>query len=174
MKRTKFQRATAFVLALVFLLCSGVVMIGAEGNDSVSQTTTDDIRELLNAVSYNDYINAEAQASVDRATQDVVIDATKNWSYYKEVVENHKTEQVILSQADAEVDPDADLAKVGTYDGKQGLYVPATNMVSWTTDQIKTAARYYVTVEYYPIENKATSIESLCSMMRCPLLRLAI
>ncbi len=161
MKRTKFQRATAFVLALVFLLCSGVVMIGAEGNESVSQTTTDDIRELLNAVSYNDYIHAEAQAKVDRATQDVVIDATKNWTYYKEVVENHKTEQVILSQADAEVDPDADLAKVGTYDGKQGLYVPATHMISWTTDQIKTAARYYVVVEYYPIENKATSIERI-------------
>ncbi|MBE6546625.1 MAG: extracellular solute-binding protein [Ruminococcaceae bacterium] len=161
MKKTKFQRVTAFVLALVFLLCSGVVMIGAEENDSVSQTTTDDIRELLNAISYNDYIHAEAQTGVDRATEDVVIDATKNWRYYKEVEKDHKTEQMILSQADAEVDPDAELARVDTYDGKQGLYVPATNMVSWTTDQVKEAARYYVEIEYYPIENKATAIERI-------------
>ena len=53
MKTTKFQRVTAFMLAFVFVFCGGIFATGAEtpGNS----ITANDIAELLNAISYNDY-----------------------------------------------------------------------------------------------------------------------
>ena len=49
MNKTKFQRITALMLALVFLLCGGVVYAGAETPSSAG-TTADNIKELLNAI----------------------------------------------------------------------------------------------------------------------------
>ena len=146
MKKTKFQRITAFALALVFLLCGSIVSVSAdEQNSSVSQTTTSDIQALLNAISYTDYIAGYGE--VPLATQAVVIDATKDATYLNKRGEAPKA--------------DEDQAKVGTYAGKEGLYVPSTGTVSWTTDKITAAAKYNVVVEYYPVENKAASIERI-------------
>ena len=130
MKRTKFQRVMAFALAVVFLFCSGSVLVGAEGS-SVSDTTTKDIQELLNAISYSDYITN--QSDVKRATETVEIDA--------------------ITAVDRGVDKDG-LAKTTaaveevTYDGIKGLLIPEKGTVAWTTDQVKEAARYTITVEY--------------------------
>lgn len=145
MKKTKFQRITALGLALVFLLCGSIITVNAdEANSSVSNTTTSDIRELLNAISYNDYL--AAQKDVPLATEDVIIDATKNYQY---VTKNGETAE------------GTEGASLKTYDGKEGLFVPGTGTVSWTTDRIHAAARYYVVIEYYPVENKAASIERI-------------
>ena len=147
MKKTKFQRITAFMLALVFLLCGSVMSVGAaETDESVSSTTTNDIRELLNAISYNDYISG--MSDVPLATEDVVIDATEGFDY-------------VLKNGEKPAEDAEEQAKVGTYDGKEGLYVPSSGTVSWTTDKITSAAKYNVVLEYYPVENKAASIERI-------------
>ena len=144
MKKTKFQRITALVLALVFLLCGGVVTISANDSDELSDEMLE-IQELLNMISYSEYITEND--SVDRATEDVVIDATKNWVY-------------VDSQGNAPAEG-ADAAKVETYGEKEGLYVPSTGTVTWSFEGISTAARYNVEIEYYPVENKAASIERI-------------
>ena len=78
MKKTKFQKITSFVLALVIVLGSGVMVVGAK-NASVSDTTTSDIKDLLNAISYSNYI--VNHADVPYATEDVVLDATQGFTY---------------------------------------------------------------------------------------------
>ena len=152
MKKTKFQRITAFALALVFLLTCGAVSVGAEssGGSSVSNTTTDDIQELLNAISYSDYITN--QSSVKRADSDVEIDAVADIDLSVDEDGNKLTdaEYIIVDKL-----PEEDQAKYGG----TGLFVPSTGTVSWTTDKIPAQARYNVVIEYYPVENKAASIE---------------
>lgn len=147
MKKTKFQRITALILALVVLCCGGALSVSAD-NSSVSGTTTDDIKALLNAISYSDYILN--QSEVPLATQDVVIDATTNFNYV-----------TAGGEAPAENAEKNDVAHVDTFDGKTGLYVPAAGTVSWTTNAVTSAARYNVVIDYYPVEHKAASIERI-------------
>ncbi len=143
MKKTKFQRITAFILALTFLLCGSVMSVGAATNSSVSNTTTSDIQELLNAISYSDYI--ANQGHVPRATTSVEIDAIANL--------DQSTDEDGKKMTTAAV-------KEVEYEGKKGLYIPGTGTVSWITDQVPAGEhRYNVVVEYYPVENKAASIE---------------
>ena len=142
MRRTKFQRVTAFVLALVFLLCSGTVVVGAASSDSVTSTTTKDIRELLSAISYSDYI--VDKGDVKRAVDSVTIDA--------------------INAVDNGIDEDGNpmttaKTEVVEYDGVKGLLIPSLGTVSWTTDKVAEIARYNIAVKYYPVENKAASIE---------------
>lgn len=141
MRRTKFQRITAFVLALVFLFCSGAVVVGAEGG-SVTNTTTKDIQELLSAISYSDYI--ADRGDIKRATETIEIDAIATVDRTNDEDGKPKTTAAI-----EEVE----------YGGKKGLLIPSLGTVSWTTDQVKETARYTIAVEYYPVENKAASIE---------------
>ena len=57
MKKTKFQRLTAFVLAVCFLIGGGLTLtVGAETNSSVTDKNLADIKEQLNAISYEKYL----------------------------------------------------------------------------------------------------------------------
>ena len=78
MKKTKFQRLTAFALAL--LLCVGgcVMTVGASEASSITDTTTADIKALLNATPYNDYRQSAANREVPLVTESVTIDAIEN------------------------------------------------------------------------------------------------
>ena len=149
MKKTKFQRITAFILALVVLSCGGILGVSAD-NSSVSGTTTADIKALLNAISYNDYI--ANQSEVPLATEDKIIDATKNYTY---VLKNGEAPA-------ADADPST-VAHLAEYDGVSGVFVPGSGTISWTTDLFKdlAPARYNVVVRYYPVEHKAASIERI-------------
>ena len=80
MRKTKFQRVTAFALAFVFLLCGTLGVSAVDtGDSSTTQTSLSDIKELLNAVSYNAYL--EENADVPRAKTEVIIDALKNYKF---------------------------------------------------------------------------------------------
>ena len=54
MKRTKFQRITALALTFVLLL-GGSVTASAAGNSSVTDSTIESMRDILGAVSYEEY-----------------------------------------------------------------------------------------------------------------------
>lgn len=54
MKRTKFQRFAALTLTFVLLL-SGTVTASAAGNSSVTDSTIESMRDILGAVSYEEY-----------------------------------------------------------------------------------------------------------------------
>lgn len=66
MKKAKFQRVVALALALVLLVCGGAFGVSANDGKSTTDTNIEEIKELLNAISYNDYIGA--YADVKRAT----------------------------------------------------------------------------------------------------------
>ncbi|MBO5415662.1 MAG: extracellular solute-binding protein [Clostridia bacterium] len=154
MRKTKFQRITAFAVALVLLLCGSVSVGAADTNSSVTDTSISDIRDLLNAISYDSYL--EDNADVDRATEEVVIDATKNYEFkLSKDAEAVYTQDTVLGD---DVDKNI-VAHVEEYDGISGLYVPGNGIVSWKTDAVKTAAKYSVVIDYYPVKNKAASIE---------------
>ena len=155
MKRTKLQRLTALLMAVVFLICGGaVVSVSAEesssGSHSTTDVTTDDIRALLNAMTYEDYMakyfyDAETNPNgYHRATGDpIVIDAIQAYD------EN---------QSDAKVE-------IVTQDGVQGLLTPGDGKVTWVTDKVTSAALYSIMVEYYAVaDNKPASIERIFSI----------
>ncbi|MBQ8849259.1 MAG: extracellular solute-binding protein [Clostridia bacterium] len=148
MKKANFLRISAFALALIFIMSTCVIAVSADNSstsDSVSSTTTSDIQELLNAISYNDYISNKT--GVDKATEEdeVTVSAVENWEY---VLKNGNTPA-----------EDDDQAKVTEEYGKTGLYIPSTGTVTWTTTAITKALKYNVVIEYYPVVNKAASIE---------------
>ena len=155
MRKSKFQRLTAFTLALLMILSVGVIGVGAakaEKNESVSGTTTSDIRTLLNAISYNDY--DQNHAEVPLATTEVVFHAVDHLN--TDVTE----EGVRMTDADYEV---------VSRGGKDNvLLIPGTGKVSWTIRAddpqmavLKNIAKYNVVVNYYPEEGKAASIERI-------------
>ncbi len=135
MKRTKFQRLAALILALVFIM-GGALSVGAAGTDetsSVTDSTIADIQEQLSAISYEEY--SQKHTDVPRASEEIVIDATK----YDE------------ENTDAQV-------KIETYDGVEALYTPGVGATQWKVD-IPATAKYSILIEYYPVEGKTASIE---------------
>ena len=138
MKKTKFLRITAFLLTLVFLFCSAATIVGAKVNDSVSDKTTSDIKELLNAISYGKY--SDNYANVPKATED---------------------DEFTLGIDDFRGDLSDSGWKIDEYDGKDGVYLPNTGAFSWAVKLPAnyTAKKYNVEIEYYPVANKAASIE---------------
>jgi len=68
------------MLALVFLLCSGTVIASAAtDSESITDVTTSDLKDLLNAISYSEYI--AQNANVPKGEVEVTIDATQNYEY---------------------------------------------------------------------------------------------
>ena len=149
MKKANFLRIAAFVFALIFVMSMFVPAVSADDSsdsDSVSSTTTDDIRERLNAISYNQYIANKAGINRANKNEEHIFSAVENWSY---VLKNGK-----------EPAAEDEQAKVTDEYGKTGLYVPSQGTVTWDwTGIITEARRYNIVIEYYPIVNKATSIE---------------
>lgn len=151
MRRTKFQRITALALALVFLLCGGVSVGAANASSSNSQMS--EIKEILGSISYNAYL--EEHADIPSAKSEVVIDATKGYEY---VALNGNVYDPNSTFAEGE--NLRGLAHVtDEYEGVNALYVPGTGTVTWTTDAIKTAAKYSIVIDYYPVQEKSASIE---------------
>ncbi len=138
MKKTILHRLLALVLALCFLVGGGMTVSAAK-NSSVTDATIDDYKELLGMISYEEYkdkyISAEAANKLPRAENAVVI-------------------------AGSNYDPDKTTANVtvNTADGTLGT--PNLGSVTWTTDQIKTAALYSIVIEYYPdVPAEAASLD---------------
>ena len=173
MNKKRVQRVISFMLALVFVMSGMVVSVFAEDavlsagantvvNSSVTDATIDDVKEILNSMSYAEYFEKnservevvdenghkiyEREWSVDVAKAEIVIDAIT--ALYKE-------------GTDAEW-------SVGTFGGVEALYTPADGTVSWKVN-IPETARYSVIIEYFPVHtdaegnvvSKATAIERI-------------
>ena len=153
MRKTKFQRVTALVLAFVFLICGTISVAGADSG-AVSSGAAD-ISALLNATSYETYRKENMDAP--KAGSEIVIDATKEYTF---VMADGKT----TYDQNAIIAPGTDIntvAHVGEYEGRQGLYIPGAGTISWTTDQVKRSAKYSVVIDYYAVENKSAEIERI-------------
>ena len=136
MREKKFTRIVAFLLCLTMLIGNVVVLASASedhSGDSITDVTLEELRELLNAISYEEY--SEKNADVKGAKETI---------------------QVPIDQFVA----DGDGFKMESKGGVQALYTPATGSVSWTVD-IPETAKYAIKIEYYPDQNRSTSIERI-------------
>lgn len=137
MERTKFQRFCALFLALLFVIPGGMIIASAENDPSQSTTdkTIADVREQLNAISYEEY--RQKYSEVKRATSEIVIKGT-----------------------DYDKDATTAAVSVGTYDGEEALYTPNDGIVTWKVTVPETA-KYSIVTEYYPNEGKSSSIQRI-------------
>ena len=140
MKRAKFQRFIALLLALTFLLSGAVFTVSAadestSGSTSITDKTLAELKEELNAIKYDEYRSKEAFVSAPKGEDIIVIDAV----------------QFDAESTDAEV-------KVEEYDGVVAIYTPAEGTISWKVNVPETS-RYSIVVEYYPVAAKTSPIE---------------
>ena len=135
MREKKFTRIAAFLLCLTMLLGNAVVFASASDADgsggSITDVSLEELRELLNAISYEEY--SDKNATIPGATQTVEVP-----------IDLFSTED--------------DGFKMETKDGVNALFTPANGEVSWTVTVPETA-KYAIKIEYYPDQNRSTSIE---------------
>ena len=151
MRMTKFQRLTALLLCLMFVIgCFSLPAFANEeksgSNQSSSTANTSkiqEIREMLNAISYDEYLKDTSQYSAALPENTVVIDAIKD------IV------------PDLTTDPSYD--KNGTdhirvYAGVEALYTSGLGSVTWAVEVPETA-KYTIIIEYYAVEGKPAPVE---------------
>ncbi len=141
MKKTKFQRLLAFVLAMCFLV-GGMMTVSAatESGSSITDDTIADIKEQLNAMTYEEYRTKYLDA-LSRAESAILI---PGYDY----LEDEK-----LTTADVEVKTDEN-------GDPYALSTPSTGTVTWKVE-IPKAAKYSIVIEYYPDQAKSASIERI-------------
>ena len=135
MKGTKLLKLAALCLCVAMLLGNATVLAFADGTSgtksSSSSGSLESIKELLNAISYEEY--AAKHADVPRATDTV---------------------EVPMHDCVTE----GDGFKWVEVDNQEGLYTPQDGSVTWTVNVPK-AGKYAIKLEYYPDANRTTSIE---------------
>lgn len=135
MREKKFTRIAAFLLCLTMILGNAVIFASASDADgsggSITDVSLEELRELLNAISYEEY--SDKNVAIPGATQTVEVD-----------IEKYVTED--------------DGFKMETKDGTSALFTPANGEVSWTVNVPETA-KYAIKIEYFPDQNRSTSIE---------------
>ena len=155
MKKTKFQRIIALMLAVVFLTCGGAIATGAESASDAPGKTTAEIKELLNAISYNDYIGLIGD-HVITAENELVIDAYKNVTYKAAdgtVSIPAVREMLDVNDEDYDKDVVQSYAYVGEFDGKTALYTPSSGTLTWDlTSLVEEDTLYSLEIEYYPVK----------------------
>ena len=128
MKKTRFCRLIAFLLAVMLLIGANAVTVGASSaSDSVS--SLDKIREKMSAISYKDY--QKNNGSVGAATgENVVVSALDN-VYFNSNADGKERGDLVSASSPAS--PSS--AHFETAEGVNGLYVPSNGKVTWVTDR---------------------------------------
>ncbi len=138
---TKLKRLVAGLLCFAMLFgCTAVVAsasgIGSdnEGAGSVTDSSLADLKELLNAISYDEY---------EKKNQDVP-----------------KADSAISVAVDKFVVENGEGFEMKTIEGESALFTPQDGAVSWLVNVEKTA-KYAIKIVYYPDHNKSTAIERI-------------
>ena len=140
MKKKMLQRLLALVLAVTFLFGGALGASAAtEQESSTTDKTLAEIREQLNADSYETY--KQEYADVLQATGTVVINGIDYESF-------------VGGSSGAEV------REIELADGSKLLYTPATGTVTWNV-MIPSTAKYSIVIEYLPDDQKTASIERI-------------
>ncbi len=146
MKKTNFQRLTALLLCLIFVLGCFTLPLAAAGADSSDEPhkggsgtgqTLADLRELLNAVSYEEY--AALYAGIPGGKETIVIDAINDINTEKTNPNDYEVTEI---------------------DGKACVSTPSAGSVSWNVT-VPSTGKYVIKIEYYAVEGKAASVERI-------------
>ena len=161
MREKKFTRIAAFLLALVTMAGSFAVVASAaddpSNNSSVTDTSMEELRELLNAITYEEYREKYSLDLVYRP---------------KDAIEVPISEFVA-----GEGDEGIQMVQMGEGESRVDiLQTPSNGTVSWEIDvpvptdpaytsivskYNLTGLKYAIKIEYYPDQNRATSIERI-------------
>ncbi len=144
MKKKMLQRLLALVLAVTFIF-GGSLTIGATTEDtkdagSTTDKTLADIREQLNADSYETYM--KENADIGRASAAITIDALQYKEFIKGSAAGDGVKEITLE------------------DGTKLLYTPNSGTISWDID-VPATAKYSVIINYMPDDAKTASIERI-------------
>lgn len=169
MKTTKFQRITALLLALLCVFGGFTVATSAQTVDKSDKNSLASIKELLNAISYSEYVQLEEYVKADPAGSTVTVIGTDG-VYVNEAgdeISSQGNSYVISSDADSDAKANEKFNREhpGIFDDKTankvGLYIPDTGKVTWNVEGITTAAKYNMYIEYYPFNNKSADVERI-------------
>ena len=153
MKKTKFQRIVALMLAVVMIMCGGAFATGAEVATN-SSTNNSDLDDKFNAISYVEYIEKFGKANDADEVYSII--ATENVTFNGTAPETKELPAV--DSEDYSEEAVTDYAYISEFGGKTALYTPAAGTLTWDLD-IDTDTKYNLQIVYYPIANKSTSIE---------------
>ena len=144
MREKKFTRIAAFALCLCTLFGSAAVLASAaepSGSGSSIDVSSSELKELLNAITYQEY--QDKYSDVQRATGKVEVPI-------------------------ASFTATSDEFKMVVRDGEDALFTPQDGSVSWTVDipqsvmpKGKREAKFAIRIEYFPDANRSTSIERI-------------
>ncbi len=153
MRKTKFQRLLALLLCLMFVIgCFSLPAFASEksdesssksGSSTVNTSKIQEIREMLNAISYDEYVKETSKYSAASPDSVVVIDAIND------VVPGLTT--------DPKYDEEGG-SHIRTYAGVQAFYTSGLGAVTWSVEVPETA-KYTIVIEYYAVEGKPAPIE---------------
>ncbi|CDC60188.1 extracellular solute-binding protein family 1 [Clostridium sp. CAG:448] len=171
MKKTKFQRFAACLLALTMLLGSALVSVSAatgtsdaSSGSSVTDKSLQEIRELLNAISYSEYVLSDVFTTTGYAKEQIVIDVLADIDTSRDgncYIDDEKVKELT---AGGNADKVNDYAHKSTLyrdaDGNEieSLYTPSNGSVSWKVE-LSESAKYAIVIEYYAVTGKATAVE---------------
>ena len=168
MKTTKFQRITALLLAVLCLFGGATVAASAKTVDS-EESALASIKELLNAISYNEYVQLEEFVKAGVAKTPVTV-VGKDGVYTNEagdVVAVDTNSYTLTGTNDADKNKAFNKGLPGIFvdntvsGGKEGLYIPDSGSVTWKVPSITEAAKYNMYIEYYPFDNKSADVERI-------------
>lgn len=182
MKTTKFQRLMALIL-LVMLLIGTASVPASAASGKKDESSLESIKELLNAISYNEY---KASYTSDSELLKLGDGDDSTSPAYFDKVSNAKSEIVlpgldgvyvnsmgdILSpdsntvlKPDDDI-PDSDKPYKFSDGTTEGILVPDSGSITWkipagSENAITEPTRYNMYLKYYPIKNKSASIERI-------------
>lgn len=142
MKKKMLQRLLAVVLAITFLL-GGALTVSADPagtSGSVTTKTLAEIKEQLNAVSYENYM--AGNATIPRAEAAITV-AGRDYDSFEQGISGAETARVVTMDGVGEV-----------------LYTPGIGTTSWKVN-VPATAKYSMVVEYWPDTAKSASIERI-------------
>ncbi|MBQ7010373.1 MAG: extracellular solute-binding protein [Clostridia bacterium] len=134
MRKSRFCKALSLLLAVLMAMGCFVLPVAAADEPVVGTgTTLAELKELLNAISYDEYLKKNENVPI--ATKTVTVNAA----------------DYLASETNAKVEV------VSNYEGSTGkvLFFPDTGTVSWKV-KVPETAKYGVAVKYYPVVEYTT------------------
>ena len=169
MKATKFQRITALLLAILCIF--GAMTITASADTvNADESMLANIKELLNAISYNEYVQLEEYVKAKPAEKEVTVLGTDGVFVNEggDAVSADSNKYVLTNDAQKNADANKDFNRQNpgiftdeTAGNKVGLYIPDTGKVEWNVPQITENGKYNMYIEYYPFDNKSADVERI-------------
>ena len=162
MKRKSFQRAICFLLSVTLLLGIGGVRTSAAdksgttyGSNRDTATSLEEMKQLVGIMSYEEYLQANGEASENPDLDTISVDITK-YSGNGEIVE------------DSEACLDSFYKDQSLWQGfeeddwENSIYLPATGSTTWTFNVPDGAeGYYYIKILYYSCITDGSSVSSI-------------